>query len=40
MPLEGVFFDIEYMDKYLNFEVDSKRFPDMKGIVKSIHDND
>ena len=24
VPLEGVFFDIEYMDAYKNFEVDMK----------------
>lgn len=29
-PLEGVFVDKEYMDRYLNFEVDLKKFSDLK----------
>ena len=33
IPLEGVFFDIPYMDSYLNFEVDSKNFPTLKTFV-------
>lgn len=39
MPFEGVFFDIEYMDSYLNFEVDQKRFPNLKGLMQQLHVN-
>lgn len=35
-PLEGFFFDIEYMDEYKNFEVDKVRFPTMLKFVENL----
>ncbi len=36
LPLEYVCLDIDYMDRYIDFSVDTKRFPDMKGLVSDM----
>ena len=33
IPLSAVYLDIDYMDRYMDFTVDKKRFPDMKGLT-------
>ena len=33
MPLDYICLDIDYMDRYIDFTVNRKRFPDMKGFV-------
>ena len=37
IPLEGIWFDIEYMNKYRNFEIDASRFPNFPKFSQSIH---
>lgn len=38
-PLETIYLDIPYMDKYADFTVDKKAFFDLQGLAKRLHDN-
>lgn len=38
MPLETMYLDIPYMDKYKDFTVDTKAFPNIQGLAKRLHD--
>lgn len=35
-PLETIYLDIPYMDKYADFTVDTKAFPDLAGLSKRL----
>lgn len=37
MMLETVYLDIPYMDKYSDFTVDTKAFPDLMGLSERLH---
>src|SRR5690606_450918 len=39
IPLENVWLDITYLDKYADFSVDKENFPDLKGLADRLHDN-
>ena len=39
IPLEGIWFDIEYMNKYADFSVDKTAFPDLPTFVSKLHAN-
>lgn len=36
IPLDYICMDIDYMDRYIDFTINKKRFPDMKGYVKKL----
>ncbi len=36
LPLDAVCLDIDYMDSYKDFSVDSKKFPDLKGFAEEL----
>jgi len=38
-PLDVVYFDIPYMDKYADFTVDKVTFPNASDFAKELHDN-
>lgn len=40
IPLEAVFMDIDYMDDYMDFTVDSSKFPDFPDFVKEMQQDD
>ncbi|MFR8821621.1 TIM-barrel domain-containing protein [Ruminococcus sp.] len=33
IPLDSIYLDIDYMERYKDFTVDEKRFPDLKGLA-------
>lgn len=37
MPLETVYLDIPYMNKYNDFTVDTKAFNDLQGLATRLH---
>lgn len=37
MPLEVMWLDIPYMDKYADFSVDTVAFPDIKNYIDMLH---
>lgn len=39
MPLDVIYFDIPYMDKYADFTVDTKQFPDLKTFSENLQKN-
>lgn len=39
MPLDVIYFDIPYMDKYADFSVDTKQFPDLKTFTENLKTN-
>lgn len=39
MPLETVYFDIPYMNKYSDFSVDTEAFKNITGFVETLHNN-
>lgn len=38
-PLDVVWLDIPYMDKFADFSVDTKAFPNLKEFIADLHDN-
>lgn len=38
IPLDGVCMDIDYMDGYRDFTVDTSRFPDLAALAATLHD--
>lgn len=38
MPLDAIYMDIDYMEKYEDFTVSKERFPDLPGLVKDMKD--
>jgi len=38
LPLDYIFFDIPYMDKYADFSVDTVAFPDLAGFKEDLHE--
>lgn len=36
IPLDAVYMDIDYMERYKDFTVDKERFPDLAGLVRSM----
>lgn len=38
IPLEGIWLDIPYMNKFKDFSVDTTAFPSLKEFTKSLHD--
>nr|MCR5754059.1 alpha-glucosidase [Acetatifactor sp.] len=40
MPLDSVYLDIDYMERYKDFTVDEERFPDFEGFVKEMRARD
>lgn len=39
MPLESIWLDIEFMDRYRNFEINKTRFPNFASTASAIHKN-
>jgi alpha-glucosidase (family GH31 glycosyl hydrolase) len=39
MPLEGIWLDIPYMNKYYDFTVDTTKFPTLKELTDTCHAN-
>lgn len=39
IPLDNVWLDITYLDKYTDFTIDTKAYPDLKGLANKLHDN-
>ena len=37
MPLDVMWLDIPYMNKYADFSVDTTAFPDIKGLADKLH---
>ena len=37
MPLDTVYLDIPYMDKYRDFTVDTTNFKDIPGLADTLH---
>jgi alpha-glucosidase len=40
MPLEGIWLDIPYMNKFEDFTIDTTAFPDIKNYVDMLHSFD
>lgn len=40
MPLEGIYVDIDYMERFKDFTVDRDRYPDFRGLVSNFKAND
>lgn len=38
MPIDSVYLDIDYMERYKDFTVDNERFPDFENFVKEMKD--
>lgn len=38
-PLDNVWLDIPYLNKYEDFTVDKKAFPTLKDMADTLHDN-
>lgn len=38
IPLDSIYLDIDYMERYKDFTVDQERFPDLKGLVAEMKD--
>ena len=36
IPLDSIYMDIDYMERYKDFTVDKEKFPDLKGLVKDL----
>jgi alpha-glucosidase (family GH31 glycosyl hydrolase) len=39
MPLDTIFLDIPYMDNYVDFTVDKKKFPSLTQFIDKLHAN-
>jgi alpha-glucosidase (family GH31 glycosyl hydrolase) len=39
MPLDTIFLDIPYMDNYVDFTVDKKKFPTLPEFIGKLHAN-
>jgi alpha-glucosidase (family GH31 glycosyl hydrolase) len=39
MPLEVMWLDIPYLDKYSDFSVDNTAFPNIQGLADGLHLN-
>lgn len=39
IPLEGIWLDINYMDEFADFSVNTTAFPDLKNLTDTIHQN-
>jgi alpha-glucosidase len=39
IPLEGIWLDIPYLDRYADFSVNTTAFPDLKALTDSAHSN-
>lgn len=40
IPLDMIFLDIDYMERYKDFTVDKERFPDFRGLVAEMKEQD
>ena len=40
LPLDVMWLDIPYMKDYADFSVDTKAFPNIKGLADNLHSND
>lgn len=36
MPLDSIYLDIDYMERYKDFTVDKEKFPDLKGLARDM----